>query len=347
MIHSAPKNIKSVKPPKVAKTLKAKKNNNETLTTPLSLNSAENYIVSATTPPENIKLGQLGELSDSCDLGDCDLNFEALFPGIYNKLNYFLKYNKIPHLIFHGSSGSGKKTIVYDFIHKIYKNDKLKIKSNVMFVNCSHGKGIKFIRDELKFFAKTNIQINANIVFKTIVLLNADYLTIDAQSALRRCIELFSYNTRFFIIVENKHKLLNPILSRFCEIFVPELYSTAMFLGRRDGIVFNNLHQYKLQHTMNNTAYEEIRQRELAELMLQYGGGGGNGCKYDLINEIYMAGFSCLDVMKYYENNSDKLGLSHYCQIEFNKIKAEFRCEKILMLYMFNFIAGCDSAENF
>jgi dihydroorotase len=57
-------------------------------------------------------------------------------------------------------------------------------------------------------------------------------LTIDAQSALRRCIELFSHNTRFFIVVENKDKLLNPILSRFCDIFVPE---PAM-----------NLHQYVL-----------------------------------------------------------------------------------------------------
>lgn len=352
MIHSVEKNIKKGRQPKpaaAAKTLKAKKNNNDTSHTPLSLNSAENYIVSATptmAPPENIKLGELGELGELGDSGNSgnsgNLNFEALFPGIYNKLNYFLKYNKIPHLIFHGSSGSGKKTIVYDFIHKIYKNDKLKIKSNVMFVNCSHGKGIKFIRDELKFFAKTNIQINANIVFKTIVLLNADYLTIDAQSALRRCIELFSYNTRFFIIVENKHKLLNPILSRFCEIFVPELYSTAMFLGRRDGIVFNNLHQYKLQHTMNNTAYEEMRRLELAEIMLQYGGGdgGGNGCKYDLINEIYMAGFLCLDIMKYFENNSAELGLRDFslCYIEFNRVKTELRCEKILMLYMFNFI---------
>jgi DNA polymerase III delta prime subunit len=36
-------------------------------------------------------------------------------------------------------------------------------------------------------------------------------LTIDAQSALRRCIEQFSFNTRFFIIIENKHKLLKPI----------------------------------------------------------------------------------------------------------------------------------------
>ena len=40
---------------------------------------------------------------------------------------------------------------------------------------------------------------------------NADKLTIDAQSALRRCIELFSHNTRFFIVVEDKNKLLRPI----------------------------------------------------------------------------------------------------------------------------------------
>ena len=72
-----------------------------------------------------------------------------------------------------------------------------------MYVNCAHGKGIKFIRDDLKFFAKTNIQGNKGILFKTIVLFNADSLTIDAQSAMRRCIESFSYNTRFFIVVEN------------------------------------------------------------------------------------------------------------------------------------------------
>ena len=91
-----------------------------------------------------------------------------------------------------------------------------------MYVNCSHGKGIKFIRDELKFFAKTHINSNGGNTFKSIVLLNADKLTMDAQSALRRCIELFSHNTRFFIIVEDKYKMLKPILSRFCEIYIPE-----------------------------------------------------------------------------------------------------------------------------
>ena len=121
------------------------------------------------------------------------------------------------------------------------------IKTNVMIVNCAHGKGIKFIREELKFFAKTNIQSNSGVLFKTIVLLNADNLTIDAQSALRRCIELFSSNTRFFIIVENKEKLLNPILSRFCEIYVPEHIV--------DGKIVN-LHQLNMMIAKNLESFQ-------------------------------------------------------------------------------------------
>jgi replication factor C subunit 3/5 len=89
--------------------------------------------------------------------------------NIEKKLDYFYQTNQIPNIIFHGSSGTGKKTIVFDFLYKIYNNDKQKIKTNIMIVNCSHGKGIKFIREELKFFAKTNIQTNSGVMFKSIV----------------------------------------------------------------------------------------------------------------------------------------------------------------------------------
>jgi DNA polymerase III delta prime subunit len=143
--------------------------------------------------------------------------------AIIEKLNYFYKIHKIPNIIFHGGCGTGKKTIVNQFINTIYNNDKEKIKTFVMYVNCAHGKGIKFIREELKFFAKTHIISNGGDIFKSVILLNADKLTMDAQSALRRCIELFSHSTRFFIVIEDKYKLLKPILSRFCEIYVPEL----------------------------------------------------------------------------------------------------------------------------
>jgi Flp pilus assembly CpaF family ATPase len=48
--------------------------------------------------------------------------------SIKNKLNYFHEMHKIPNILFHGPTGSGKRTIVNDFIHKIYENRREIIK---------------------------------------------------------------------------------------------------------------------------------------------------------------------------------------------------------------------------
>ena len=72
-----------------------------------------------------------------------------LHSNIKNKLNFFLKNGKIPHIIFHGPSGSGKRELLSWFINNIYNNNKNNIKSFVLYVNCAHIKGSRFIRDEL------------------------------------------------------------------------------------------------------------------------------------------------------------------------------------------------------
>ena len=249
---------------------------------------------------------------------------------IYDKLRNFHKNSKIPHLIFHGASGSGKRTIVNNFLNMIYENEKYRMKNNIMTVNCAHGKGIKFIRDELKFFAKTNIQSNNGTLFKTIVLINADYLTIDAQSALRRCIEQFSFNTRFFIIIENKHKLLNPILSRFCEIYVPEHMEN-------NNIV--NLHQksitshYNIQYTEN---HDEWLDKQITEFHKHE---PCHELTMDLCDSIYEKGLTCLDVIRWV-NSTDTLDslIKAKAIICFDTIRKEYRYEKMLMLYIFDFL---------
>ena len=253
---------------------------------------------------------------------------------VQQKLDAFYTSKKIPHIIFHGASGTGKKTIVHDFLCKIYENDKNKMKTNIMFVNCSHGKGIKFIREELKFFAKFNIQSNNGVLFKSIVLLNADYLTIDAQSALRRCIELFS-NTRFFIIVENKHKLLNPILSRFCEIHVPE------YRGADKQVL--NLHQYNLDFSFPFENFHSDRSNCLRQKMNETVGSNVLDHKglAELSTELYDLGYSTLDLVEYFK--SENLGIDGVLKntpeivMCFHKIKAEYRCEKMLMFYLLDF----------
>jgi DNA polymerase III delta prime subunit len=251
---------------------------------------------------------------------------------IREKLHSFYVSNRIPHIIFYGSSGCGKQTIVYDFLKEIYHGSEQKIKANVMFVNCAHGKGIKFIREELKFFAKTNVQFNSGIWFKTIVLLNADHLTMDAQSALRRCIELFSHNTRFFIIVENKHKLLNPILSRFCEIFVPEYVDTS---GNT-----MNLHQWQIQQSYSfHSEIESVQRRFLENTFRDILHQEIDHVKMvDLAALFYENAISSLDLIHWFKGSSrwTDFEKSNICML-YSKIKPEFRCEKLLMLFLLDF----------
>ena len=253
---------------------------------------------------------------------------------IKNKLKYFHEIHKIPNIIFHGPSGSGKRTIVNEFIHKIYDNNREKIKSFVMYVNCSHGKGIKFIRDELKFFAKTHINSNGGNIFKSIILLNADKLTIDAQSALRRCIELFSHNTRFFIIAEDKYNLMKPILSRFCEIYIPEPILNGEII---------NLYRYNLNNVfkMKDTKIHRLEwlKKELIKNVNK------NIGLEDLMNfcvKLYEKSYSALDIMhllempKFLEDiiTTEK---RYELLLTFNRVRKEFRNEKLLILFVLNF----------
>lgn len=254
--------------------------------------------------------------------------------AIREKLEYFYKIHKIPNIIFHGPSGSGKRTIVHNFIKNVYNFDKEKIKNFVMYVNCAHGKGIKFIRDELKFFAKTHINSNGGDIFKSIILLNADKLTMDAQSALRRCIELFSHTTRFFIIVEDKYKLLKPILSRFCEIYVPE----PIYNGAAINLYKHNLREtFKLDDTKNQRA--EWLKKELSKSMVK------NLTHYKLMQlctKLYEKCYSGLDIIHLLEshNNFSNLDSSKRYEmlVTFNKVRKEFRNEKLLMMFILNFL---------
>jgi DNA polymerase III delta prime subunit len=255
--------------------------------------------------------------------------------SIKQKLEYFKSIHKIPNIIFHGTSGSGKRTIVNEFIKDIYNNEKDKIKSLVMYVNCAHGKGIKFIREDLKFFAKTHINSNGGDVFKSIILLNADKLTMDAQSALRRCIELFSHNTRFFIVVEDKYNLLKPILSRFCEIYVPEPIIDGEMV---------NLYKYNMRQTFNMNDVKKQRNESLKKELIKL---KNKKLSVDQMmtfcEKMYEKGYSGLDILNLLQtSNFLELEISIEKKYEFlvcfNKVKKEFRNERIIMLFILNFL---------
>jgi DNA polymerase III delta prime subunit len=195
-----------------------------------------------------------------------------------DKLDVFIQENRIPNIIFHGPHGSGKKTLVRNFIQRLYEKEDME--TSVMYVNCVIGKGIKFIREDLKFFSKQNIHYK----FKSVILLNAEKLTPDAQFALRRCVEQFNHTTRFFIVTTDKYKLIKPILSRFSELYVGSP---------------TNL--YTLQHSLVDTRELDTSRGKALEEML-------DALVPDTIEStakrLYEEAYSTIDLIKYVDTHA-------------------------------------------
>ena len=235
------------------------------------------------------------------------------------KLDYFIENHKIPHIIFYGNCGTGKRYILNYFIKKIYKNDSDKIKEYVMYVNCAHCKGIRFIRDDIKFFAKRNMQNDNGKIFKSIILFNAEKLTTDAQSALRRCIENFSHNTRFFIVIENIDNLLNPILSRFCNIYIP-----YPIINNNKKNLFKMIDKSEVEINMNKKRElwlkKKLSNKKTFSKLINL---------VEFINIIYDKGYNALDILKFIENSNNEN--KYKFLLYFDKIRREFRNEKNLM----------------
>ena len=238
---------------------------------------------------------------------------------LYKRLSHFIQINQVPNILLHGPCGSGKRTIICDFINKLYRN---KSKDLVMYVECGHGKGIKFIRDEVNYFAKTNCN---GADFKSIVLLNADKLTIDAQSALRRSIELFCKTTRYFIILHDKNRLLNPLTSRFCELFVP--------LPIIDGEMVN-LHMYVKDSRIINKHENQVLQ--VKKILSKFEKNNNNIENFlpffELSEELYNKGISGIALISYMIKHKYPEDVI----LAANKLKTQIKCEKILIFSILN-----------
>jgi DNA polymerase III delta prime subunit len=240
--------------------------------------------------------------------------------------------NNLPNLLLYGNNLIGKKTLLEQLLLYIYKNYK-NIENNTLILNCSLGKGnIKFIRDNLRFFANTIIHKNITN-FKSIVLLNADSLTLDAQSALRRSIEIYS-NTKFFIVTANKSKIIKPILSRFCEIFCNTNNLSIIYKS-----LTNNSNNSNNSNTNKSNSKLSIIIKKLDNIMKELEDGYKNNLLISYSSLIYNKGISANNLLEYFTNCSNfKSDFSKFVFF-FDIYKKEIRSEEFLIfiiLYFYN-----------
>ncbi len=134
---------------------------------------------------------------------------------IKGSLSALLKnQEEMPHLLFSGSAGVGKTTMAICISQEILGD---KWKDYTLELNASDERGINMVRERVKKFSRF-AGLDTEIPFKIIILDEADEMTSDAQTALRRIIEDTAKFCRFILIANNISKIINPIQSR-CAVF--------------------------------------------------------------------------------------------------------------------------------
>jgi replication factor C small subunit len=119
----------------------------------------------------------------------------------------------MPHLMFSGSAGVGKTTTALCIAKQILGEYS---KDYTLELNASDERGIGMVREKVKKFSRYAGMVD--VPFKIIILDEADEMTADAQTALRRIIEDTAKYCRFILIANNISKIIEPIQSR-CATF--------------------------------------------------------------------------------------------------------------------------------
>lgn len=114
----------------------------------------------------------------------------------------YIDKRDIPHLMFYGDAGTGKTTLA----KLITKN----INCDVLYINASDENSVETVRTKIKGFASTT----GYKPLKVIILDECDFLSLEAQAAMRNLMETFSLTTRFILTCNYQEKIIPALISR-------------------------------------------------------------------------------------------------------------------------------------
>ena len=123
-----------------------------------------------------------------------------------SKVSVYLESGDLPHLLLYGKAGTGKTTLA-----KLLVNN---IECDYMYINASDENSVDTVRNKVRGFASTMGFKD----YKIIILDECDYITPNAQAALRNLMETFSKHCRFILTCNFVERIIDPIQSR-CQSF--------------------------------------------------------------------------------------------------------------------------------
>lgn len=151
---------------------------------------------------------------------------------------------KLPHMLFYGPPGTGKTSTILALAKELFGPEMFR--TRVLELNASDERGISIVREKVKDFARMQLSNPPPNYkdrypcppYKIIILDEADSMTQDAQSALRRTMETYSKITRFCLICNYVTRIIDPLASR-CSKFRFKTLDQGNSLKRLEEIATN------------------------------------------------------------------------------------------------------------
>ena len=202
----------------------------------------------------------------------------------------WIKDKSIPHLLLSGVAGIGKTTLAKILIHEIGIEDY-----DVLEINASRTNSVEDVRDKITNF----VQMIPFGPFKVVLLDEADYLSPNAQAALRGVMEEYSQTARFILTCNYPNRIIPAIHSR-CQGFHVERTDQTEYTARVATILVEENIEFDLD-TLDlyvKVAYPDLRkciqlvQQNSTEGKLESpnkGDAGGADWKFDMV-DLFKAG---------------------------------------------------------
>jgi len=158
-----------------------------------------------------------------------------------------VKTGELPNLLLYGPPGTGKTSIIIALAYELFGPNVMN--ERILELNASDERGIDTVREKIITFAKESINTTDEKYpcppYKIIVLDEADAITLDAQSALRKVIESSSKITRFCFTCNYIDKIIDPIISRCVKFrFKPinkiNMTDRLKFIAQKENLVLSD-----------------------------------------------------------------------------------------------------------
>ena len=158
-------------------------------------------------------------------------------------LNNIIDTNNFPNLLFYGPPGTGKTTTIINIINKYQEKHNEKRKGLMIHLNASDDRGIDIIRNQINQFVNTKSLFGSGVKF--VILDEVDYMTKNAQLALRYLIQQYSKNIRFCLICNYISRiditLQNEFVRlRFCQLPQKGINKFLKLIVEKEKIAIND-----------------------------------------------------------------------------------------------------------